>query len=83
MHHHSGEKEILEEQPIFRSLIPLKKKQWLVVRIMFYLFYYVCMLCSELKDMKILVFHYHLVSEHSNFFLCLVMFLNENNMWNY
>ena len=38
-HHHNGEKEILEEQPIFNSLIRLKKKQWLEVRIYIYLFY--------------------------------------------
>ena len=59
-HHHSGEKEILEEQPIFRSLIRLKKKQWLEVRISFYIFCCVRMLYSELKDMKISVFHQHL-----------------------
>ena len=73
-HHHSGEKEILEEQPIFRSLIRITKKQWLEARISFYFFSCFRMLFSELKDMKISVFHHHLVSEHLDFCLCLVMF---------
>ena len=58
-YHYNCEKEILKEQPIFRSLIRLKKKQWLEVRIPFYLLCCVRMLSSELKDMKISVFHHH------------------------
>ena len=58
-YHHNGEKEILEEQPIFRSLIRLKKKQWLEVRISLYLFCCVRMLSSELKEMKISDCHHH------------------------
>ena len=82
-HHHNGEKEILKEQPIFRSLIRIKKKQWLEVRIPFYLFCCFRMLCSELKDMKVSVFHHHLVLEHLDFYLCLVIFFfNEKNMRN-
>ena len=65
--HHSGEKEILEEQPIFCSLIRLKKKQWLEVRILIYLFYCVRMLYSELKDMTVPTFHQQLVSEQWDF----------------
>ena len=62
-HHHSGEMKILEEQSIFCSLIRLKKETMIKAKnsvlciLLFYVFFYVRMLCSELKDMKISVFH--------------------------
>ena len=60
-HHYNGEKEILEEQPINRSLIRLKKKQWLEVIIPIYLFCCVRMLYLELKGMTVPAFHQHLL----------------------